>query len=120
MPLAPNPGSPGRGLLFRSEERPAPTAYHDHQDREYLPVTLRLVEGTLVEGLLSLPPSKEGVRIRPYDLLERQTERILRLIDARVRNGQDSYPVRSIAVNKSSVAYMHEIDAIPQGATPTA
>ncbi len=82
------------------------------EERRYVPVLLRLPEDTWIEGDLSVPPSRDGIGVRPYDVLERHTERLLRLVNARVRTGTREAQVRSIAVNKDSVMYIYELSDV--------
>ncbi len=104
----------GRGLSGRLEELASQGQALAQRGRDYAAVLLRLREDVWIEGHLSLPPSNDGLRIRPFDLLERQTEHLLRLIDARVQVGPETYAVRSIAVNKDSVMFIHELGDLVQ------
>jgi hypothetical protein len=90
-------GGPGAGT---------PTA---QRDRDYIPVVLELFDRTWVRAKLSLPTIREGPRVRPYDLLERPTERTMRFIDVEITTERGSViRTKSIIILKEAIMLMYE------------
>ncbi len=79
-----------------------------YQPREYVTVVLHTVTGEDIEADLSLPKDGSGIYIRPLDLLERDTERLLRLRNATIINKVQRITVAALAVSKQAVVRMHE------------
>ncbi|MDA8186571.1 MAG: hypothetical protein M0T85_00320 [Dehalococcoidales bacterium] len=78
------------------------------EGRDYVHVAIRTIDGEEVEGLLSLTRSHNGARVRPFDYLERSTERLLRLRDVVVRNSEGEINLEAVAISNAAVARMHE------------
>lgn len=79
-----------------------------HQVRDYVPVVLHTTTGEEIEGELSLPKDGSGFNIRPFDLLERDTENLLRLRNATIISKLQQTTVAALAVRKQAVVRMHE------------
>ena len=102
-------GLGSRGLASRLGEPTRAMQAGGRGDREYISVALRLTNDSMVEGQLVLPTTGDGIRLRPFDVLERGSDRLLRVVNARVRMRGRSYAVHEIAVSKASVMFMYEL-----------
>lgn len=91
--------------LVPSEVIERPLSY---QEREYVAVVIHTIDGEEIEGDLSLPKDARGAAIRPFDFLERDTERLLRLRNAVITSRFGRTKVAALAVNKQAVARMYE------------
>ncbi len=82
-----------------------PTA---QRERDYIPVVLELFDRTWIRAKLSLPIIREGPRVRPYDLLERPTERTLRFVDVEITTERGVVRTKSIIIQKEAIMLMYE------------
>ena len=91
-----------------NQESARDTVRSEKVERDYVPVVVRLESDTWIEGLLALPPTRDGFRPRAFDVLDRTTERLMRLVDAKIRADGRIYPIKAVAINKDRVEFMFE------------
>jgi hypothetical protein len=76
-------------------------------DEAWAWVIVGLSDGTRIEGTMNVAVGKAGLRVHPFEVVDRDTEVWVRLKDVEIRRGQAIENVPEIVVQKSAIAYLY-------------